>query len=127
MRGLGRQSRSNGRDVAQPGSASHWGCGGRRFESYRPDQFFNDLATLPRLGLLFSPGFSLGSLFASFSDTMQFLPSSESTSSLQIANQAARRLADYAARKRVSEVDLVEAALVVYLAGWPGTYGGSVQ
>ncbi len=30
---------SQGRDVAQPGSASHWGCGGRRFESYRPDQF----------------------------------------------------------------------------------------
>jgi hypothetical protein len=29
----------NGRDVAQPGSASHWGCGGRRFESSRPDQF----------------------------------------------------------------------------------------
>ena len=27
-----------GRDVAQPGSASHWGCGGRRFESCRPDQ-----------------------------------------------------------------------------------------
>jgi hypothetical protein len=27
-----------GRDVAQPGSASHWGCGGRRFESSRPDQ-----------------------------------------------------------------------------------------
>lgn len=31
--------RSLGRDVAQPGSASHWGCGGRRFESSRPDQF----------------------------------------------------------------------------------------
>ena len=30
--------RSLGRDVAQPGSASHWGCGGRRFESSRPDQ-----------------------------------------------------------------------------------------
>ncbi len=29
-----------GRDVAQPGSASHWGCGGRRFESSRPDQRF---------------------------------------------------------------------------------------
>ena len=27
-----------GRGVAQPGSASHWGCGGRRFESCRPDQ-----------------------------------------------------------------------------------------
>ncbi len=27
-----------GRGVAQPGSASHWGCGGRRFESSRPDQ-----------------------------------------------------------------------------------------
>ena len=34
---------SSGRDVAQPGSASHWGCGGRRFESSRPDQFINDL------------------------------------------------------------------------------------
>lgn len=37
--GLGRQCRIEGRDVAQPGSASHWGCGGRRFESSRPDQF----------------------------------------------------------------------------------------
>src|SRR4029078_5617755 len=27
-----------GRGVAQPGSASHWGCGGRWFESSRPDQ-----------------------------------------------------------------------------------------
>src|SRR5919107_3490389 len=27
----------NGRGVAQPGSASHWGCGGRWFESSRPD------------------------------------------------------------------------------------------
>lgn len=35
---------SLGRDVAQPGSASHWGCGGRRFESSRPDQYFNNLA-----------------------------------------------------------------------------------
>ena len=52
--------RNLGRDVAQPGSASHWGCGGRRFESSRPDQFFKDLATLPRLGLRFSPGFSPG-------------------------------------------------------------------
>src|SRR6187549_3766142 len=25
------------RGVAQPGSASHWGCGGRWFESSRPD------------------------------------------------------------------------------------------
>ena len=68
----------------------------------------------------------MGNLFASISDTMQFFPSSESTSSLQIANQAARHLADYAARKRVPEVDLVEAALVVYPVGWLGTYGGSV-
>ena len=26
------------RSVAQPGSASHWGCGGRRFKSCRSDQ-----------------------------------------------------------------------------------------
>ena len=26
------------RSVAQPGSASHWGCGGRRFKSSRSDQ-----------------------------------------------------------------------------------------
>ena len=25
------------RDVAQPGSAPHWGCGGRRFKSGHPD------------------------------------------------------------------------------------------
>src|SRR5579871_5991840 len=28
-----------GRGVAQPGSASAWGAGGRGFESRRPDQF----------------------------------------------------------------------------------------
>src|SRR5690349_8751928 len=31
--------RQPGRGVAQPGSASHWGCGGRWFESSRPDHF----------------------------------------------------------------------------------------
>ena len=31
---------ANGRGVAQPGSASHWGCGGRWFESSRPDHLF---------------------------------------------------------------------------------------
>ena len=31
-----RMSRLRG--VAQPGSAPHWGCGGRRFKSGRPDQ-----------------------------------------------------------------------------------------
>ena len=30
------------RSVAQPGSASHWGCGGRRFESCRSDQPYRD-------------------------------------------------------------------------------------
>ena len=29
------------RDVAQPGSAPQWGCGGRKFESSHPDQIFN--------------------------------------------------------------------------------------
>ncbi len=28
-----------GRSVAQPGSAPHWGCGGRGFESRRSDQY----------------------------------------------------------------------------------------
>ena len=41
-----------GRDVAQPGSASHWGCGGRRFESCRPDQFSeNNAANCPHPAL----------------------------------------------------------------------------
>ena len=31
-----------GRGVAQPGSASHWGCGGRWFESSRPDHFIRE-------------------------------------------------------------------------------------
>ena len=39
-----------GRDVAQPGSASHWGCGGRRFESSRPDQYFHKPMNMPRWG-----------------------------------------------------------------------------
>ncbi len=34
---MGYDSRPRG--VAQPGSAPHWGCGGRKFESCRPDQF----------------------------------------------------------------------------------------
>ena len=34
------------RGVAQPGSAPALGAGGRRFKSYRPDQFFNELWTL---------------------------------------------------------------------------------
>ena len=38
-----------GRDVAQPGSASHWGCGGRRFESSRPDQFSEQFYAARRL------------------------------------------------------------------------------
>ena len=29
-----------GRGVAQPGSAPQWGCGGREFESPRPDQIY---------------------------------------------------------------------------------------
>ena len=29
----------NLRDVAQPGSALHWGCSGRRFKSGHPDQY----------------------------------------------------------------------------------------
>lgn len=37
-----RPALQTGRDVAQPGSASHWGCGGRRFESSRPDQLFSE-------------------------------------------------------------------------------------
>ena len=28
------------RDVAQSGSAPHWGCGGRRFKSGHPDHSF---------------------------------------------------------------------------------------
>ncbi len=32
-----------GRGVAQPGSASHWGCGGRWFESSRPDHYSRDM------------------------------------------------------------------------------------
>src|SRR4249919_1819533 len=34
---FGHSKAANGRGVAQPGSASHWGCGGRWFESSRPD------------------------------------------------------------------------------------------
>ena len=38
------------RDVAQSGSAPHWGCGGRRFKSGHPDQlssFTNYLFCIP--------------------------------------------------------------------------------
>ena len=31
------------RDVAQSGSALHWGCSGRRFKSGHPDQIFINL------------------------------------------------------------------------------------
>src|SRR4051812_21550842 len=37
--------RQPSRGVAQPGSASHWGCGGRWFESSRPDHFKESLVT----------------------------------------------------------------------------------
>jgi hypothetical protein len=36
------------RGVAQSGSAPHWGCGGRRFKSCRPDQVFIIVASLYR-------------------------------------------------------------------------------
>ena len=38
------------RGVAQPGSAPRWGCGGRRFESSRPDHdhlSFSFIASAP--------------------------------------------------------------------------------
>ena len=56
-RTLARSSRS----VAQPGSASHWGCGGRWFESTRSDQ--KKPWKLRFLGLFFC--FSRGSVAAS--------------------------------------------------------------
>src|SRR5690606_20366433 len=37
---------SEDRGVAQLGSAPHWGCGGRRFKSCRPDQLFELFAPL---------------------------------------------------------------------------------
>ena len=52
------------RDVAQSGSALHWGCRGRRFESYRPDQFFRDLMKSPQPNFKFMLGFMLGKFFA---------------------------------------------------------------
>ena len=33
------------RDVAQPGSALHWGCSGRRFKSGHPDHCKNKFIT----------------------------------------------------------------------------------
>src|SRR3982751_2208762 len=38
-----------GRGVAQPGSASHWGCGGRWFESSRPDYSFQRKVCSPNM------------------------------------------------------------------------------
>src|SRR5437868_5750011 len=38
-----------GRGVAQPGSASHWGCGGRWFESSRPDHSFQRKVCSPNM------------------------------------------------------------------------------
>ena len=60
---INMKSPAPGRDVAQPGSASHWGCGGRRFESSRPDQFFRDLAEISQSKDHFSTGFSTGKFF----------------------------------------------------------------
>ena len=34
------------RDVAQPGSALHWGCSGRRFKSGHPDHLFLSLIAM---------------------------------------------------------------------------------
>ena len=48
------------RGVAQPGSAPALGAGGRRFKSYRPDQFFAgeqvDFATVSVVFVMFSRG-----------------------------------------------------------------------
>src|SRR5436190_13231886 len=48
--------RQPGRGVAQPGSASHWGCGGRWFESSRPDHFneslFSHMSNPPMLMMM---------------------------------------------------------------------------
>src|SRR5690242_4270896 len=43
---------AHGRGVAQPGSASHWGCGGRWFESSRPDHFCRKAAAVRGRGHL---------------------------------------------------------------------------
>src|SRR3982750_4469540 len=43
------------RGVAQPGSASHWGCGGRWFESSRPDHSTeSQLTSMPNPPILIS-------------------------------------------------------------------------
>ena len=47
-RGLGPRWPGLGRGVAQPGSASDWGSGGRRFESCRPDQLFRKAKPSPQ-------------------------------------------------------------------------------
>jgi len=42
-----REGRVSCRSVAQPGSAPHWGCGGRGFKSRRSDQNVEKAASAP--------------------------------------------------------------------------------
>ena len=41
-----KRSQFISRDVAQSGSAPHWGCGGRQFESGHPDHFLQKPITV---------------------------------------------------------------------------------
>src|ERR1700741_2306706 len=50
-----------GRGVAQPGSASHWGGGGRWFESSRPDHRTQGaVLAAPATAVIVAPDFRLG-------------------------------------------------------------------
>ena len=55
---IGAVITSDGRSVAQPGSALYWGCRGREFKSRRSDQKLNNkINILPTLGLNWPGGF----------------------------------------------------------------------
>ena len=63
--------RSLGRGVAQPGSASHWGCGGRRFESSRPDQIFRRAPAAIASAIATTPNCSAESLITATLKTVK--------------------------------------------------------
>jgi hypothetical protein len=78
------------RGVAQPGSALHWGCSGRKFKSCRPDQYLSLKTTIYVSPHIFYPlvsGLFTQHLPSYFNDRHFFTPHAEYNLSALINNQ----------------------------------------
>ncbi len=78
------------RGVAQPGSALHWGCSGRKFKSCRPDQYLSLKTTIyvsPHIFYSLVSGLFTQHLPSYFNDRHFFTPHAEYNLSALINNQ----------------------------------------